>query len=367
MDPFHTRRAGPRTRAGGSWLLAALAALWPGLAGAADRAPVPAPWRGALTAVSENDEYAFRVTVDGHYSNGMRLTWLSDPVAPQDDRMGWAHRLAASLPGFATQPGALRIGAAIGHNIYTPADTRRVRPDPKDRPYAGWLYASFGLVNVRDGAPGGTGTLETLELNLGIAGPGALGEQVQNRWHDLIRYPQARGWDSQIRDEPGVLAIYERGWRLPLPAGAAAAPAGSIAAGADLLPHAAAAIGNVGTYAAAGAMLRVGTGLDGDWGPPRIRPALSGVRPARSGSGWRAYAFAGFEARLVAHDMFLDGTMFRDGPRVDSRPFVHDALAGVAIGWGDLRASFVHVWRAREFETQGQASRFGALSLSLRF
>jgi hypothetical protein len=65
--------------------------------------------------------------------------------------------------------------------------------------------------------------------------------------------------------------------------------------------------------------------------------------------------------------MFLDGTMFRDGPRVDSRPFVHDALAGVAIGWGDLRASFVHVWRAREFETQGQASRFGALSLSLRF
>jgi hypothetical protein len=91
------------------------------------------------------------------------------------------------------------------------------------------------------------------------------------------------------------------------------------------------------------------------------------VRPARSGSGWRAYAFAGFEARLVAHDMFLDGTMFRDGPRVDSRPFLHDALAGVAIGWGDLRASFVHVWRAREFETQGQASRFGALSLSLRF
>jgi hypothetical protein len=59
--------------------------------------------------------------------------------------------------------------------------------------------------------------------------------------------------------------------------------------------------------------------------------------------------------------------MFRDGPSVDRRPAVADALAGVALSWGDLRASFAYHWRGREFETQGRADRFGAFSLGLAF
>lgn len=354
----------PRLGCAAALLVAALAAPT-----AAAQAPAPAPawYGGRVTAISENDEYALRITVDQHYSNGMRLVWLSDPVdAAGAGPLGWARRLAEAAPGFAIRPGTLRVGLALGHSMYTAADTRRIMPAPDDRPYAGWLFGALALVNEVPGAAPGAAMAETLELTLGIVGPSAMGKDVQGAWHRMIGYPRARGWDSQIRDEPGFGLVYERLWRVPL-AAAADAEAPGTRIGIDVLPHVAAGLGNVATFAAGGAMLRVGRHLADDFGPPRVRPALSGAGARRGGARVATYGFAGVEARLAGYDLFLDGTMFRDGPSVDRRPAVADALAGVAVSWGDLRASFAYHWRGREFETQGRGDRFGAFSLGFAF
>lgn len=345
-------------------LLLALGVLPPG---ASSESPSPGhAWRGgSLTAVSENDEYAFRITVDQHYSNGMRLAWLSDPVdRGTEDPLAWAHRIADHVPGFASSQGHLRLGVAIGHNIYTAGDTRRVVPDANDRPYAGWLYGAIALVHERIPDGPGRGMVETLELTLGTTGPSALASEIQSNWHRLINYPQARGWDSQIRDEPGFGLGYERRWRQPFVAELGLANSGI---DIDLVPHVGAGIGNVATYAALGAMLRIGTDLAVDFGPPRTRPALAGMSARRGDAQPAAYAFMGFETRLVGYDLFLDGTMFRDGPQVERRPLVTDRMAGVAVVWRDARASFTYHWRGREFETQGPGDRFGAFSLSWHF
>jgi hypothetical protein len=258
----------------------------------------------------------------------MRLVWLSEPVAAAPaDPLAWAHRIAGAIPGFATRPGTLRLGVALGHNIYTAADTRRAVPDPRDRPYAGWLYGGVALVNDTADRASGAGVIETLELTLGLVGPSAQGKQLQNFWHGLINYPQAMGWDSQLRDEPGIGL----------------------------------------TYAATGAMLRLGTRLAEDYGPPRTRPALAGIAAPAGADRVGGYLFTGFETRLVGRDIFLDGTMFREGPRVDRRPLVTDAMAGLAVTWRDWKASFTYHWRGREFETQGPGDRFGAFSLGARF
>ena len=43
------------------------------------------------------------------------------------------------------------------------------------------------------------------------ARPAALGEEVQNNWHRYVAHvPEARGWSNQLRNEPGVLLVYER-------------------------------------------------------------------------------------------------------------------------------------------------------------
>lgn len=137
--------------------------------------------------------------------------------------------------------------------------------------------------------------------------------------------------------------------------------------GFDATPHAGGALDNVFTYANAGLMLRFGRRLPLDYGPPRIQPNLpgSGFFVPQDGFGW--YLFAGMEGRAVARNIFLDGNTFRDSRSVDKELLVGDLQCGIALTWRNVRLSYTHVLRTREFETQDEADEFGAFSLSVRF
>src|SRR6266581_4792595 len=111
--------------------------------------------------------------------------------------------------------------------------------------------------------------LENLELDVGLVGPGALGKQVQNDFHQFIGTATAKGWSSQLQSETGVALSYERKWRQPL--------AGDSRLGVDVVPQLGVTVGNIFTYGDIGALLRIGEGLRADYGPARIRPALSGT------------------------------------------------------------------------------------------
>ncbi len=51
---------------------------------------------------------------------------------------------------------------------------------------------------------------------------------------------------------------------------------------------------------------------------------------------------------------------------VDKKPFVGDLQFGIAVTWSNVRLSYTHVLRTREFKTQDERDDFGALSLSIR-
>lgn len=309
--------------------------------------PPPPDPSGTLTFTAEND--FFGGGTDRYYSNGVLLSWRSPsadlpaPFAWIDDRLNW-------LLG----PGDLRWGLSLGQNLYTPENKYRNPPDPRDRPYAGHLYAAFSLGRS-------TGATQTLfELQAGIVGPAALGEEVQNNYHRLIRVRRVDGWDSQLKNEATLNAIVERRWRVPL---------GTLAGfDTELMPSASAAVGNVSIYAGGGALLRIGQGLDADWGPTRIRPALAGSSffQPRQEFGW--YVFAGLDARAIGRDLFLDGNTFRNnGPSVRRRPVVGEAQAGAAVFWRGTRLAYTQVVRSEEFYGQRGTQTFGSLSASFRF
>lgn len=302
---------------------------------------------GTLSFISEND--LFGGNTDRYYTNGMLLTWrspsadLPKPFAWLDDHLTW-------LLG----PGNLRWGLSLGQNIYTPEDKFLNVPDPHDQPYAAQLYGAFSLSRS-------TERMQTLyELQAGVVGPSALGEQVQNNYHRLINVPRLNGWDYQLKDEPTLGAIAERRWRLPL---------GMVAGlNTELIPSAVAALGNVSIYAGGGGMLRIGTGLDADWGPARIRPALAGSAffQPRQDFGW--YVFAGLDGRVVGRDLFLDGNTFREnGPSVDRSLVVGEAQAGGAVFWRGTRVAYTQVLRSKEFGGQRGTQTFGSISISFRF
>lgn len=318
---------------------------------------------GTLSLQIENDFFARATNSDRHYTNGFRLAWVSPP---NEGVPSWVSRpLSPPDPFVATDgvPTQRRFGVAVGQSIFTPDDTENRNLVRGDRPYAGWLYASLSYQSTYEPTGrSGLGLQDTFALEFGVVGPWAAGEEVQNSYHRLINVSESNGWRHQLRNEPGVNLVFERKYRTDA---LRMARTGDL--GVDVIPNFAVSLGNVTTNASLGALMRLGQGLEADFGPPRIRPSLPGSENFNPPSGFAWYVFAGAEARAVAYDVFLDGNTFRNSHSVDKHPIVGDFQAGIALLFRGMRISYAHVVRSPEFRQQTLWDHFGALSVSANF
>ena len=96
----------------------------------------------------------------------------------------------------------VNFGLSVGHQIFSPNNTYLTELIPYDRPYAGWLYTGFAVSLKQDD------TAQFFEFDIGLIGPSALGKQVQNNFHDLIRTRRAEGWQHSLNDEPTLQLFY---------------------------------------------------------------------------------------------------------------------------------------------------------------
>jgi lipid A 3-O-deacylase len=309
--------------------------------------------------IEENDSFIDHH--DLHYTQGLRFSFASSEQTPGDSAYPALRAVADAVFLPDRLEGELRYGLFVGQSLFTPQNLALTVPDPRDRPYAGWLYG--GVSVYRD-----TGDhLDRADVTLGLVGPGAAGAAVQNNWHreaplPALRGMHANGWSAQLRDEPGLILSEQRQWRL-------AAAAGPIEL--DALPEVNASVGNIFTYAAAGGLLRIGQGLGVDWGQPRIEPALSGSdfvnRSAIAGRWGAWYLFGGIEGRAVARNIFLDGNSFEHSAHVGKRPFVADFTGGFMAYLWAARFSVSYTRRTREFTTQLKQDEFVSVLLAINF
>lgn len=304
--------------------------------------------RGTYTIVWENDVF---LGSDRNYTNGFRASYLSGTTRSSDGLEGWIAKKVLGVPETA----AVRRGFAFGHSIFTPQDIEAEDALPDQHPYAGWLYGEYSAIIERKDE------VDQLSLQVGLVGPSAAGEFVQNEVHERIGSPEARGWDNQIDDELGIVLAYDKRFR-------DIAKIGDDDLGADLTPNLGVSVGNVHTNARAGLTLRVGENLRNDFGPPRVRPSLGGAGYFNPIDDFSWYLFAGVEARAVAHNIFLDGSLFDDGsPNVDSKTFVADFQGGAVVQYKNTQLAATYVQRTDEFESQKESQAFGALSLSFKY
>jgi hypothetical protein len=319
--------------------------------------------RGWASLTEENNNLGS--DQDRYYVNGFNLAYLSPSTASQDD---WASRLTDRIEGglsplFAGEGQRDRRyeWTALGQQMFTPANKSLSTPDPRDRPYAAWLYTGVNLLQDTDRR-----RLDDLQATIGVVGPAALGRQVQNGIHKLFGYGSANGWSHQLKNEPALTIGYTRKWRFAVPLSSS-----SDRLAADVIPELGATLGNVMTYAEASAMVRVGWGLDADYGPRLMQPGLGGqgyFNPERVPGSWGLYAFGGVQQRLVGHDLFLDGNTWQDSPSVPKYPWVHDIVAGVsAYGWRRVRVDLSYIHRSEEFPAQLGAESFGSATIAVRW
>jgi hypothetical protein len=332
---------------------AAFVAGFPMAAHAEDR---PAEEKGVFSIVVENDSLS--TGADRNYTSGFKLAYVSPSEGVPDwlqGAGGFTRALTGNEPSF--------WGIGIGQSIFTPEDID-ANPAPADQhPYAGWLYMQL-LVAAEEDVPEGVrpGYLDTYELEFGIVGPSALGEEAQRGIHQVLGAPDPQGWDSQLHDEFAFAASFDRRWRVRQARTFINALGGLEV---DLTPSAGVTLGTLRTEARAGLTARIGRGIDYDYGPPRVRPSLAGVEHFEGGTfSWSL--FAGVQGRAVARNLFLDGNTFEDSPSVERNSYVADFQVGFAVTSGDWRLAYTYVTRTEEFETQGGKQDFGALALSWR-
>jgi len=345
-DTMHCCRARP------SQVAVVLAALGAAGAGPAFAALPPAMplidpdfiW----TFQAENDAVSTqRGTSDRYYTSGLRLGWTSNTLRYDNP--------AARLGGWIWGDGVDRLGFEIAQSLFTPANTQINPPDPRDRPYAGYLRATISLLH--DTAT----TRSTLAFSGGVVGPSALGYIVQNGFHSLIGDTLNKGWSSQLKDEPAFELLAERIWRLPL--------ARRYGLEVDTLPEITGGAGTVRDYAQAGVSFRLGQGLASDFGTARIRPGMSGSDAYTPTRPFVWYVFAGADGQAIARDEFLDGSTFRsNSPHVTKKPFVGELEAGLGVMLYGMRLTYTQTWQTQEFRTQRSGLfNFGSVALSARF
>jgi hypothetical protein len=292
----------------------------------------------------ENDHFAGQ---DQGYSSGLRWQFGSRDVAHEACDPGSVtlarHVFGWTLPA---NPDELNLLAGVEHQVYTPSDRLRTDVILDDRPYAAWLFTTWGM-RARTG-----NQLVRNYINIGVVGPAAGGEQVQNFIHRILGRPRFNGWDNQLHNELGLQWVYDHAYRIEL------RPQSRVQI--DAIPHWGGSLGNVATYAEAGSELRIGPNLPDDFG--RIP-----VSAAKGDAGLRPYFFVSVDGRLVLHDIFLDGNTFGDSQSVDKKSVVGEYAYGVAMYIGNMKVSFTRLHRTREFDGQKELPSYGSLNFTQSF
>ncbi len=321
--------------------------------------------QGTLALRWDND--SFLSDDDLHYTNGLGISWLWAP----DRAPGALERLAAALPWVAADA-KRRVGVAVGQSMFTPEDIGNSDLIGNDQPYAGWLYVALAALSYSDEAQGsGPGYLDSFEVVLGVVGPAAFAEDVQTAVHEYRNITRPRGWDNQLDNEPGLVLAYNRQWRFCADLGGIDCRNGEIgAASVDVIPRVGGTLGNVYTYLAAGATVRLGEGLRGDYSASHIRPGLPAwsFHTPRDGFNW--HVFAGAEGRYVLRNIFLDGNTFSDSHSVSKKSLVGDFEIGFTASWDyrwPISVTYRHLVRTPEFDGQHGIDNIDSLSIAVSF
>lgn len=254
---------------------------------------------------------------------------------------------------------------SLAQEINTPSDTLNppsVLPPYTDLPYSGALYVGAGFGRVFDRG-GRRDVFFAVEAKLGVIGPSAGGETVQNKFHQLIGTAQAEGWGTQLPDEILANVDVELRRRFDLD--------GPEADRWDFIARSGLMFGTMRSLFLLGGQLRWGDGLRRSWGQTYLRhstsydPTQALRSPEKSRTAY--WLFADSQVEAVVRNYATDGTNFKDSRAVSREPIVLQTAVGLSCQFDAWSLSYYLAARTREFETQDGMHLFGGLKAQLQY
>ncbi len=291
---------------------------------------------------------------DNSYSSGTRLSY----IMTSDRTPKWAESivLAPQLLDPSFKVDYANFGISLGHQIYTPNDIRETQLIVTDRPYAAWLYVGL-MAQFKNESRS-----HVFELDIGIIGPEAGGEKMQNEYHRIIKKYYAEGWRHQLATEPTIQLSYQQRQKF------IEFHDSKYRKYFDALPLYGVSLGNVAIDAHIGAVMRFGMNLPNDFGPRRASATEGDMfLEPQTTKNTSVYTFVGARGLAIARNIFLDGNTFKSSHRVQKNPVMLETEIGLGLAWQDWNFAWRFVSRSPEFKERTVYNSFASISLSTLF
>ncbi|MGX3011150.1 lipid A deacylase LpxR family protein [Helicobacter sp. 23-1044] len=298
----------------------------------------------AINIVSENDAYFEPfIKSDRYYTGGHFVSYLSPEFA--DSALNYIAGFSHLYDKHFT-----RFFLSLNQELHTPSKANYdsvVAND--DLLFGAGLYANLSFVSrTRD-------FMEQFSIDLGVAGPLALGKETQSAIHALTNNRIYKGWDYRaLKNEFLFNFHYGFIWRWVF-----------IEDFFDVLPHFQISLGNARTAINAGAKFRLGYGIKNDFGLQKLH---SKIAQNIAGDGLKVYVFFGASGSIVGRDMFIEGNSFggaKSGVKLER--FLYEAELGAMIGWKYVSLGYVWSNQSKRFRGQIRQHKYGSIRLEIMF
>lgn len=318
---------------------------------------------GTISLYFDNDIFA---GTDANYTNGTRISWNSDSYTYSELSefhkflskgtllYDYLSNFSLEAPPIDSSSAQYQYGFALTQLMFTP-ESRASIPPPGQRPYAGVLGVGSSIHRVTDS------TINSLEISVGMIGPSAHAETVQDFVHDLRGIEKFDGWDNQIPDEFLINFDFSHKKRYLHTF--------------DNITFEAVSEKNLslGTYlteASYGWNFRLGYNLTNSFYDPRLTTTSNYIwwDEEKESAEWSAYITSGVKVSYVAHNVTLDGPVFKSfDTGVEKENLVGEIYAGFGLRYKNFTFSYIHTLRSAEFKSQDQRHDFGTLGISYTF
>lgn len=286
--------------------------------------------RASFSVFDEND-YWGRWS-DKYYTNHTRLALTLE----SDDR--------GNIPFF-----------SLGQEMYTPKDRSAPIPDPKDHPYAGYLYVSFGSAfNDNDR------TALSQEIQIGATGEWSLADRTQKEYHRLVNEMRPAGWETQIHKRIVGQAIGDLQHRIMIDG-----ECGNGAFASDMIVRGFGSLGNLRCIFSAGTQFRAGWNLPKDFGVQSMRQSASVTFDPKVERS--VYGFFDVQADAVFMDKTLTGNNDRDAD-IYAYPLAAQFSLGICAICDRWMITLYQSFRTKDFSSQDNPfSAYGGVRCSFFF
>jgi len=283
---------------------------------------------------------------DQYYSSGANITYSRIINAKSDFYSKFSSKKSDSSK--------LITRYNYGHQVITPSNIENPDVEDFDRPYAGWHYLNFHLLNFPK-----RNVMNKYSIELGLVGEQSGIGNFQEWWHETFNILGPRGWDYEIANEPVLNFGYNRlkNWR--------------VSKGFDVITDSGLKIGNGQNKITQNVTLRAGQINDinnSGFANSRMSGSKPGLKSLNSKNKEEFIVFYGYSAEYILSNIFIEGSLFNENSphteELESFVFVNK----VGIIYTNYYTSFSIVYHRISREAVGtNAHRYISASLGFRF